>query len=505
MGILDEPVRGLVAPPWFNALSGLDRTRAWYGGLVPAPPIVRLLGVKIAHVGPGLAVYCMPAHDRMVGVNGQLEIWPLLGSALEGALMAAVGPGQVAKVLAASVNHFRPTRPGTGNLLARARVLNASSMFAYVEVMIEDSEGRQIAHGGGHAAIVALDPAPPPPPAPLEPIDAPTWATPDPWQRPAGASVPLSLWETTDGLDIITSMSTGALPVPLNTLLDAKLQDVSRGRATVTIPASEWFCVESRVLPVNIVATLANLAGWSCALTMHRAGETFAGLDVSVRFFREVPADGRPLRAEARTATEGDGVVLSSATVYDADGATVATMTASGVRIDNVRRKRPRRRPAERLLCTILFTDIVDSTARAEALGDTGWHALLERHHAAARQEIAFCQGLEVKSTGDGMLVRFSSPARALECATRLRRSLTALGIAIRAGLHTGECEVMDDDIVGMAVHLAARIQAAAEPGEVLVSSTVKDLAAGAGHQFEARGEHQLKGVEEPWRLWAVS
>jgi len=121
-----------------------------------------------------------------------------------------------------------------------------------------------------------------------------------------------------------------------------------------------------------------------------------------------------------------------------------------------------------------------------------------------ARREIALCDGREVKTTGDGLLIRFSSPARALDCATRMRRSLADLGIEIRAGLHTGECEVADADIVGLAVHLAARIQGAAAPGEVLVSSTVRDLTVGGGYQFESRGEHHLKGVEEPWRLWSV-
>jgi class 3 adenylate cyclase len=392
-----------------------------------------------------------------------------------------------------------------GNLLARARVINASSLFAYAEVLVEDNEGRQIAHGGGHAAIVSVDPVPPPPPTPLEQIEEPTWATPDPWQRPAGASVPLSLWDTTNGVDILAGLSTGALRASLDTLFDWRIQHVSRGRLTATGPASVWFCNESRTVPVTIIATLAELAGWECALTMHRAGETMAGLDVHMRFFHPVVADGRPIRAEARHDADGDGVFVISTTVYDADGTTVATSNASGAPIDNTRRKRTRRRPAERMLCTILFTDIVDSTARAESLGDIAWGSLLGRHHETARREIAHCQGREVKSTGDGLLVRFSSPARALDCATRMRRSLAALGIEIRAGLHTGECEVTDEDIVGLAVHVAARIQAAASPGQVLVSSTVKDLAAGAGYQFENRGEHELKGVEEPWRLWSVS
>src|SRR5262249_45648276 len=136
--------------------------------------------------------------------------------------------------------------------------------------------------------------------------------------------------------------------------------------------------------------------------------------------------------------------------------------------------------------------------------GDAAWRALLERHHEVARQEIALCDGREVKNTGDGLLVRFSSPARALDCATRLRGSLASLGIDIRAGLHTAEGAVAAADIVGRAAHLAAGIQGAAAPGEVLVSSTVRDLTVGGGYQFESRGEHHLKGVAEPWRLWSV-
>jgi uncharacterized protein (TIGR00369 family) len=504
MGVLDEPVRGLVAPPWFNALSGFERMRAFSTGLVPGPPVTRLLGLRTTHVGPGLAVCVMPAIEMMASPSGQIGTWPVFGSALGIALTTAVGPGQVAKPLALSVNHFRPTRPGTGNLLARARIVNASSLFAYAEGMLEDSEGRQIAHGGGLAAVVSLDPVPPPPPAPVEQIEEPTWPTPDPWQRPTGAGVPLTLWDTTDGIEIVREISAGALRIPMTSLFGARLEDVGRGKVTVTMPASEWFCVEARVVSVTILAGLADFAAFTCGLTLHRAGETFAGLDCQLRFHRSAAADGRPLRAEARLDANAEGAMVVSATVRDADGVVVATANDSAVLLDNTRRKRRRRRAVERMLCTILFTDIVDSTARAESLGDVAWRSLLERHHEVARREIALCQGREVKSTGDGLLVRFSSPAHALECATRLRRSLAALGIEIRAGLHTGECEVADDDIVGLAVHLAARILAAAAPGEVLVSSTVKDLAAGGDHQFDLRGEHQLKGVEEPWRLWSV-
>lgn len=504
MAVLDEPLRGQIPPPWFAALSGLERLRTWSSRILPAPPVARLLGVRVPHVGPGMVVCVMPASETMLAPNGQLEIWPLLADAASMALVTAVGPGQYAKPLTLFANHFRPARPGPGNLLAKARVLNSSSLFAYAEVVVEDTEGRQIAHGGAEAAIVTAAAAPPPPPSPLEPIEEPSWATPDPWQRPIGGTVPLSLWETTDGIHILTDVAAGRLHSPVNTLLDFTLEEIGPGHVVGSIPASEWFCDQSRYVSVSIIAALADMVGWCCGLTVHRAGETLAGLDTFVRLFHQVKADGRPIRAEARREAVSDDIVVCSVTVSDAEGRVVATTNAAAAPIDNARRKRPRRRPSERVLCTILFTDIVDSTARAGSLGDAAWSALLDRHHDLARREIALCDGRQVKSTGDGLLVRFFSPARAIECATRLRRSFAGLGIEIRAGLHTGECELADEDIVGLAVHLAARIQAAAAPGEVLVSSTVRDLTIGGGYQFESRGEHYLKGVEEPWRLWSV-
>jgi class 3 adenylate cyclase len=504
MRVLDEPLRGQIPPPWFPALSGLERMRAWSNRILPAPPAARLLGVRLAHVGPGMVACVMPAGEIMLAPNGQIETWPLLSNALNMALATAVGPGQYAKPLTMFVNYFRPARPGAGNLLAKARVINSSSLFAYAEVLVEDAEGRQIAHGGAAAAIVLSDPAPPPPPRSLEPVDEPAWATPDPWQRPAGAMVPLSLWETTDGINIITDVASGTLRSPFVALLDCKLEAVSRGRITAVIPASEWFCDDSHRVSISILTAFTNLAGWCCGLTTHRAGDTLAGLDTFIRFFRHVRADGRPIRAEAHHEVSSDDALIFSVTVTDADGRVALISSTAAAPIDNARRKRPRRRPTERMLCTILFTDIVDSTARAESLGDAAWSALLEQHQDVARREIGLCDGRQVKNTGDGLLVRFFSPARAIDCATRLRRSLADLGIQIRAGLHAGECEVTDDDIVGVAVHLAARIQEAAAPGEVLVSSTVRDLTIGGGYQFENHGEHRLKGVEEPWRLWSV-
>jgi class 3 adenylate cyclase len=159
---------------------------------------------------------------------------------------------------------------------------------------------------------------------------------------------------------------------------------------------------------------------------------------------------------------------------------------------------------SERILATILFTDIVGSTELAARVGDSAWRELLQRHHGLVRRELARFQGREIDTVGDGFFAAFDGPARAVRAAAAIRDSLGELEIAIRAGLHTGECEVADDKVAGIAVSIGARIAALAAPDEVLVSSTVKDLVAGSDLRFEDRGEHNLKGVPEPWRLFAL-
>lgn len=163
------------------------------------------------------------------------------------------------------------------------------------------------------------------------------------------------------------------------------------------------------------------------------------------------------------------------------------------------------RRPvSDRVLATVLFTDIVDSTAMAASLGDERWREVLETHLMRARRELERFRGREIKTTGDGFLATFDGPARAIRCACAIRDSARGGGLEIRAGLHTGECEVLNGDIGGIAVHIASRVVAEADPGEVLVSRTVKDLVAGSGIELEGRGRHQLKGLDAEWQLFAA-
>jgi class 3 adenylate cyclase len=158
----------------------------------------------------------------------------------------------------------------------------------------------------------------------------------------------------------------------------------------------------------------------------------------------------------------------------------------------------------DRMLATVLFTDIVGSTERAVELGDRQWQELLEHHHRLARSELKRFRGREVDTAGDGFFATFDGPARAIRSACAIQEAVAKIGLTIRVGLHTGECEVMGDKVGGIAVHIGARVMEKAGPGEVVVSSTVKDLVAGSELQFNDRGEHALKGIPDKWRLFIV-
>jgi class 3 adenylate cyclase/pimeloyl-ACP methyl ester carboxylesterase len=159
----------------------------------------------------------------------------------------------------------------------------------------------------------------------------------------------------------------------------------------------------------------------------------------------------------------------------------------------------------DRVLATVLFTDIVDSTRRAAEIGDRDWHALLDAHDAVVRSQLARFRGRKVNTSGDGFLAMFDGPQRAIRCAMAIRDAVQALGIEVRAGLHTGECEIRGDDIGGIGVHIGARVSALAGANDVLVSSTLRDLVIGSGLEFEERGSYELKGVPGEWRLFAVA
>jgi class 3 adenylate cyclase len=222
-------------------------------------------------------------------------------------------------------------------------------------------------------------------------------------------------------------------------------------------------------------------------LVMHRAGDTFIKVEHSRYIASKIPgARYVELEGDENMFALGDSEALI--------GEIEEFLTGT----------RHEREP-DRMLATVLFTDICDSTSRAAEMGDRGWRFLLERHDALFRQALERHRGREVKRTGDGFLATFDGPARAIRCAASLTEAMGSLGLQVRAGLHTGELEVMDGDLGGLAVHIASRVMGAAGPNEVLVSGTVKDLVVGSGIEFEDRGERELRGVPGEWRLFAVT
>jgi class 3 adenylate cyclase len=164
----------------------------------------------------------------------------------------------------------------------------------------------------------------------------------------------------------------------------------------------------------------------------------------------------------------------------------------------------PQERIPDTVLATVLFTDLVDSTQRAVALGDRGWREVLERHNELVRRELERFRGVELDTAGDGFFASFDGPARAIACARAIAGRVPELGLAVRAGIHTGECERVGEKLAGLAVNVGARVSAAAGPGEVLVSGTVKDLVAGSGIEFADRGATELKGLPGEWRIYSV-
>ena len=214
-----------------------------------------------------------------------------------------------------------------------------------------------------------------------------------------------------------------------------------------------------------------------------------------------VPGPGHFTAARIRGSEVVELPELRGVYTWVDDDAHRATMAATAGFISHLTAGRQ----SERVLATVLFTDIVGSTELAARLGDTAWRELLERHHAIVRRELARFHGRELDTAGDGFFASFDGPARAVQAAAALREPLRAIDLEIRAGLHTGEFEVSDGKIVGIAVSIGARISSLAGPGEVLVSSTVKNLVAGSGLHFDDRGEHQLKGIPDAWHLFALA
>jgi pimeloyl-ACP methyl ester carboxylesterase len=300
--------------------------------------------------------------------------------------------------------------------------------------------------------------------------------------------------------------------------------DVARGDAFMPRWAEGWGTPETLSVRAIVPSKVGDLDFLRWINRFERQTTTPAGLLAAWRWIRDM--DLRPVLDSIQCPTlvvhrSGDRLVpvsngrylaehIPGAQMVELDGDThvpqwgdVATVLSLLEEFLTGHPSTPKQ--TERVLATVLFTDIVDSTASAAALGDSAWRQVLDRHDKISQSTVADCGGRLVKGTGDGVLATFDAPARGLRCADTLRSALSDAGIAIRAGVHTGEVELRGDDVAGIGVHIAARVAALAGAGELLASRTVKDLVAGSDYAFSSRGVHSLKGVPDEWELLAVT
>jgi len=500
--VLDEPIRGGFPDPSFHGLPGIDRARAWMRGLVPSSPITRLLGGRLTQVGVGSAAVSLRASPWLQHANTSLDVPMSVELALWTAALAGAPAGHEVRTAALSLNYFRRCTVESEALVLRAKTIHTGRAFTVGEVQVEDALGRTVVTATGSVVVRPLNPAPPPLLRPLQPVVSPSYPTPDPPARPLPpGAFPFRIWEELDGLSVLRRVAAGDLPnAPLYDLLGLRFVDVASGAVTMTLRTSEWHCVDPGEVTPGVVACLAGTGLGSASMTVLAPGRQLGVIAVGMSFLRPVPPDGRELVARGTLLHDEGGLFVSAVEVTDDDGNRVALGQMTSLLLP----ERQRRAEAERRLATVLFTDIVGSTQRAAELGDARWRELLDEHHAFVRMQLDVFKGREVKTTGDGFLATFDAPGRAVQCARAIRDGVRRFGLEVRAGLHTGECEVSGGDVAGIAVHAAARIQGVAGPGEILVSATVHDLVAGSGLRFADRGRHPLKGIEGDWPLFAV-
>jgi class 3 adenylate cyclase len=482
--VLNETVRGVVPEPGIFSLTGLERMRLYQQNRLPATPHNRLLGYRLTQVSSGSAVLSQPITPWSEIYDGFVDVTAIAALSAYVTASTAAPTATDLRLVTMSIRYLRSLTVDDGSVVARGRLLHAGSSFTTVETLIEDPLGRAVAHATATTVNVPLDPPPPPwlsPPD--EPALEPVYATPDPFQR----NLPPSM----EGTDLF----------PAAAFLGMQVEDRFETSVTTTMPASPWFSMLRRELEPGIVAAFGNHT--ATFVSTHLAGTKRAvTFEIAISILRQMPpADGRELRSSARMAERADDMFIIDDRIEDADGELIAS--AHGTLTLRERRTRPRS-PSNRKLLTVLFTDLVGSTKRVGEEGDDKWRAVLEDHHAIVRRQIEVHTGREVKTTGDGFLATFDSPSRAVQCARAIKTGLVKLGLEIRAGVHTGECELIGADVAGLAVHVASRVQSTAEPGEILVSSTVRDLAVGSGLDFSDRGTHELKGVSGTWQLYAV-
>lgn len=463
-----------------------------------------LLGVRITQVVNGSAVVSLPLSPWLMHPDGVLEIGFLADVACGVAADTVLEPGAVIVPVDVGYRPLRRVDEHARWLVARAHVVRSSSDWVYVEGQVEDGQGRGVAHVSAHVAVRPVQfPVPDQVPA-FESVELPSYPTEDPHRRrlPSEKQAVITEFHERGCVATFQAIADGEAPLPpLYSLMG--IRPVRAGEAAVTteLVTSGW--VRS-VDPTNVdgayLRTQAVSTGAAAIWTVTPTSHWPAILNFHTLFVDSAPADGR--RIQARATAEHHGQDLVHATIVTSDD--TRTLAVSHVSAQLRRSARPLQPRRSRALATVLFTDLVDSTAAAGQLGDERWRQLLERHEQLLRHHLDDHRGRQVKMTGDGLLATFDSPTAAVACACAIRDDVRRLGLEARAGVHTGEIETMGGDIAGITVHVAARIEAVAAAGHVWVSGTVKSLTDGSGLGFKDEGLHTLKGVDDPMQLYSV-
>ena len=503
-----EAVRGGFPEPGFYSLPGIEQARAYLRGLVPRPPLSHLLGLRVTQVGVGNATCTMPASPWLQFPTGVLDTTVLVETALSMAMLTTVPGGADARTVALSMSYFRPPTVESEGLVARARTTSTGTTFMSGEVLVEDALGREVLRASGMSRVRPLEPRPPPPAdLPARRVEEPRYSTPDPYRRPLPAgvgAVPDEYWKRHDGSAIARGFQEGTVPaIPLMTLFGVTVA-FEPGHTTLELPRSEWLCWHrrDRVAPGVVAALTFWVMAGTVFTEMPRGSPRVGVLDLAITLVHPVSPQGADLVAEGRTTSRDDEFVFITGEVRDGPNERLAAGHYTTVLLE---RRPPPAPPARAVFTTLMFTDLTDSTKKAAQLGDEQWSAVLAQHHAALRRHLEALNGHEVKTTGDGFLATFDNPADAIECARRIRERLHGLNLEVRVGIHTGQCDISEGDVSGIAVHVASRVLSTASPGEILVSGTVRDLLLGSGVKFEDRGRHALKGIEGDWQLFALA
>jgi uncharacterized protein (TIGR00369 family) len=492
-------------------LPGLELLRASLDRRLPDPPVTKLTGLRLSEVGLGMASAWMPASPWW---QSAAEVF-LAGTtafvanlALGSSVLTSAPAGMGVTTTELSVSFLRTATVRSQTIIGRGRVIQATRSLGLAEATLEDARGRLLGHSSSRSVLYRADPEIL---AARRLPEAPASDLAEPYLREVEGEVyGQEYWDTTPGLTVMQQLVDGTFLPPCFRLLGVRGVEAREGVMTMSMAASGWLCNGFGVVYTGAVAYLADAAITLAVGTTVPAATAFTPIDLKLYFLRPVlPADGE-LIARATVAHRGRTIAVVNCQITGPDGALIAQAAGSVLIVPGRHWERPVQVADEitaesgRVLTTVLFTDIVGSTRQASGLGDDRWRQVLAEHHAIVREQIRRFRGREVDTAGDGFLIAFDGAARAVQCAMAVRQHLRRIGLEIRSGVHVGECEEIGGQLVGIAVHIGSRVLGIAEPGEVLVSSTVRDLVAGSGIEFDDRGEHTLRGIAGQWHLYAA-